>query len=76
MEGRRPFGDLYLNLMAFRPDGSNATIKAIYEPLVPWIWLGGGVIVFGAIVSAWPAKRRRVAAIMPDGAALRPDAAV
>jgi cytochrome c-type biogenesis protein CcmF len=53
-------GDLYLNLMAVRPDGSNATIKMIYEPLVPWIWFGGGVIVFGAIVSAWPPRRRRV----------------
>ena len=54
-----PFGDLYLNLMAFRPDGSTATIKAIYEPLVPWIWFGGGVVVVGAIVGAWPGGRRR-----------------
>jgi cytochrome c-type biogenesis protein CcmF len=53
------FGDLYLNLMAFRPDGSTATIKAIYEPLVPWIWFGGGVVVFGAIIGAWPGGRRR-----------------
>lgn len=56
------FGDLYLNLMAFRPDGSNATVKAIYEPLVPWIWFGGGVVVFGAVVGAFPTGRRRVAA--------------
>jgi cytochrome c-type biogenesis protein CcmF len=53
------FGDLYLNLMAFRPDGSTATIKAIYEPLVPWIWFGGGVVVFGAIIGSWPGGRRR-----------------
>ncbi|HET9729529.1 MAG TPA: cytochrome c-type biogenesis CcmF C-terminal domain-containing protein, partial [Acidimicrobiia bacterium] len=53
------FGDLYLNLVAFRPDGSTATIKAIYEPLLPWIWFGGGVVVFGAIVSGWPTTRRR-----------------
>ncbi|MEP6495030.1 MAG: heme lyase CcmF/NrfE family subunit [bacterium] len=55
------FGDLYLSLVAFRPDGSTATIKAIYEPLLPWIWFGGGVVVFGAIVSGWPARRRRTA---------------
>jgi cytochrome c-type biogenesis protein CcmF len=52
-------GDLYLNLMAFRPDGSTATIRAIYQPLVPWIWFGGGVVVFGAIVGGWPTARRR-----------------
>ncbi len=66
-----PFGDLYLNLMAVRPDGSNATIKAIYEPLVPWIWFGGGVIVFGAAIGAWPARRRTasvVDAALPVGA--------
>jgi cytochrome c-type biogenesis protein CcmF len=53
------FGDLYLNLMAYRPDGGTATIRAIYQPLVPWIWFGGGVVVLGAIVGAWPTPRRR-----------------
>jgi cytochrome c biogenesis factor len=26
----------------------------IYEPLVPWIWFGGGVIVFGALIAIFP----------------------
>jgi cytochrome c-type biogenesis protein CcmF len=56
--------------MAFRPDGSTATVKAIYEPLVPWIWFGGGVVVFGAIVGAWPSARRRRA--VPSIAIARP----
>ena len=47
-------GDLYVNLQAFRPDGSTATIRAIYEPLVPWIWSGGGVVVFGALIAIFP----------------------
>ena len=47
-------GDLYVNLQAFRPDGSNATIRVIYEPLVPWIWAGGGVVVFGALIAIFP----------------------
>ncbi|HET9011271.1 MAG TPA: cytochrome c-type biogenesis CcmF C-terminal domain-containing protein, partial [Gemmatimonadaceae bacterium] len=59
-----PSGDLYLNLMAVRPDGSSATVKAIYEPLVPWIWFGGGVVVFGAVLCAWPPRRRREAAVV------------
>jgi cytochrome c-type biogenesis protein CcmF len=65
-------GDLYLNLMAVRPDGSTATIKAIYEPLVPWIWFGGGVVAFGALVGAWPTTRRRVATPAVIGGTIRP----
>jgi cytochrome c-type biogenesis protein CcmF len=51
-------GDTYLNLMAFKPDGSTATIKVISEPLVPWIWLGGGVVCLGAMIGVWPPRRR------------------
>ena len=54
----RPAGDLYVNLMAFERDGSSATLRAIVEPLVPWIWTGGGIIVLGALVSMWPTHRR------------------
>jgi len=55
----RPWGDLYLNLMAFEQDGSSATIRAITEPLVPWIWIGGGIICVGALVAlSGPARKR------------------
>ena len=40
--------DLYVVLMAFQPDGSTATISAIVEPLVMWIWIGGVMIALGA----------------------------
>jgi cytochrome c-type biogenesis protein CcmF len=52
-----PAGDTYLNLMSFQQDGTAATIKVILEPLVPWIWFGGGVICLGALVAAWPSRR-------------------
>jgi cytochrome c biogenesis factor len=70
-------GDLYVNLMAFRPDGGTATLRAIYEPLVPWIWFGGGVVVFGAILCAWPMRRRRSASViqLPGVAGVQDDAA-
>lgn len=44
-------GDLYANLMAFEPDGKNATVKIIVEPLIPWIWFGGLIVVVGAIIA-------------------------
>lgn len=53
----RPQGDIYMNLMTFTPDGQSATIKVILEPFVPWIWFGGLVVAFGAVVSAWPTAR-------------------
>ena len=54
----RPAGDVYINLMAFTPDGQSATLRVILEPFVPWIWFGGLVVSIGAFVSAWPVSRR------------------
>ena len=51
-------GDLYLTLMAFEKDGKHATIRAIVQPLVSWIWFGGGIVVLGAIVGMLPTRRR------------------
>ncbi|HEY8468198.1 MAG TPA: heme lyase CcmF/NrfE family subunit [Longimicrobiales bacterium] len=55
----RAGGDLYVNLLAFERDGSSATLHVIIEPLVPWIWIGGGIIGLGALIAAWPEGRRR-----------------
>ncbi len=51
-------GDLYANLQTFRDDGTTATIKLIAEPLVGWIWLGGGVVVFGALIGLLAPRKR------------------
>jgi cytochrome c-type biogenesis protein CcmF len=56
-------GDLYLNLMAFTPDGGTATLRVILEPLVPWIWAGGGLICLAALFAAWPARQPRAAGV-------------
>lgn len=55
-------GDLYFNLMAFDQNGSHATVKLIVQPLVPWIWFGGGVVVLGAIIGVFPKRKRRTVA--------------
>jgi cytochrome c-type biogenesis protein CcmF len=56
-------GDLYVNLMAFESNGANATVKVIVEPLVPWIWFGGLVIVLGAVIGMFHRGGRRT--VMP-----------
>ena len=50
--------DVYVNLMAFKEDGSSATIRVLVEPLVVWIWLGGGIVCLGAFVGFWPQRKR------------------
>ena len=54
----RPDRDLYINLMAFERDGSSATLQVLIEPLVIWIWIGGGIIGLGALIALWPQRRR------------------
>jgi len=54
----RPKNDLYVDLLAFERDGSNATFRIIIEPLVLWIWVGGLIIAVGGFMSAWPSRRR------------------
>jgi cytochrome c-type biogenesis protein CcmF len=51
-----PLGDTYMNLMSFESAGQSATIKVINEPLVPWIWAGGGIMVLGALLAGWPTR--------------------
>ncbi len=44
------FADLYTVLG--QPDGAERWIVKVYfRPLVPWLWFGGAVMVFGGIVS-------------------------
>ncbi|MDQ3462193.1 MAG: hypothetical protein M3471_04025, partial [Actinomycetota bacterium] len=52
--------DLYLTLEA-APDspGDSAVIGVIVQPLVAWLWIGGGVMAAGTILAAWPGERRR-----------------
>jgi cytochrome c-type biogenesis protein CcmF len=45
--------DLYVILTALETDGS-ATLKIYRNPLVNWIWIGGGVFVLGTLAIMWP----------------------
>jgi cytochrome c-type biogenesis protein CcmF len=31
----------------------------VVQPLILWLWVGGGVMALGTILSAWPGTRRR-----------------
>jgi cytochrome c-type biogenesis protein CcmF len=57
----RPMGDLYVNLMAFERDGSSVTLTVLSEPLVGWIWLGGFIVAFGALIGLLKPRQRATA---------------
>jgi len=49
--------DLYLTLMAFdEAEGSHATVRAIVNPAVPWLWIGGMIVALGAILAVMPQR--------------------
>ena len=50
--------DAYLVLASVNDARTQATIRLAVNPLIVWLWTAGGVIVAGAVVAAWPARRR------------------
>ena len=47
--------DLYLTLMAFdRDEGAHATIRAIVNPGIVWLWIGGLIMGIGSLIAIWP----------------------
>jgi cytochrome c-type biogenesis protein CcmF len=45
--------DLYVILAGFAEDGS-ATFEILINPLVVWLWIGGGLLLLGTAVAMWP----------------------
>ncbi len=49
--------DLYVLLTG---TGQNAAaFKVLVNPLVMWIWIGGGILLLGSVIAFWPASSRR-----------------
>ncbi len=44
----------------YRNDPPPATFRAIDSPLVSWIWIGGAIMVLGALIAIWPAPEARL----------------
>jgi cytochrome c-type biogenesis protein CcmF len=49
--------DLYVILIGWDEDGTTA-FKVLVNPLVNWIWIGGGVFLLGGLIAFWPDQRR------------------
>ncbi|MFH1381854.1 MAG: cytochrome c-type biogenesis CcmF C-terminal domain-containing protein [Chloroflexota bacterium] len=50
-----PAEDLYVILAGW--DESGVGFKILVNPLVQWIWIGGGLLAFGGVLAYWPGQR-------------------
>jgi cytochrome c-type biogenesis protein CcmF len=48
--------DLYIILVSHTKDGT-AAFKILVNPLIKWLWIGGYLIMIGAVVAVWPRKK-------------------
>ena len=69
-----PIDDLYVVLQAFKEDGA-AVFVVFVNPLVFWLWVGGGIALLGAWMTLWPNPQPRSApAAMPAPLGVASDA--
>jgi len=65
--------DVYLTLASTPPrPGGPVVIGVIVEPLVEWIWAGGGMMLAGTLLCVWPRRRRRRHEVEPSPAVSEP----
>jgi cytochrome c-type biogenesis protein CcmF len=48
---------LYVILAGFDRKANTATIKAIINPLIVWLWIGFATLVVGTLIAALPDPR-------------------
>ena len=55
-----PIDDVYITLIDYpNQAGGAATLGIIVQPLIMWLWIGGGILALGTLLAAWPGRRRR-----------------
>lgn len=54
-----PTMDLYLNLTSVpSAEEPDIKIRIVVEPLIVWLWIGGGIMLVGTALAAFPGRRR------------------
>ncbi len=73
-----PTQDVYLTLDSSPVGHGPTVIGVVVQPLIVWLWVGGGVMGLGAALAAFPGRRRRptAPASLPGGAEAVPEPAL
>jgi cytochrome c-type biogenesis protein CcmF len=50
-------GDFYVILHG-SDEAGRASLTLVENPMMRWLWLGGGTMLVGAVISLWPKQRR------------------
>ena len=53
------------------PD-SEVRIRVIRQPMIVWLWIGGGLMAFGSLLAAFPGRRRNPLAPVSEPVATEP----
>ena len=51
-------GNVYLALVSFNPKTNIVDIKAHFNPMLLWMWIGGGLLLLGVFVAIWPTSAK------------------
>jgi cytochrome c-type biogenesis protein CcmF len=52
--------DVYLTVTRLPDEGSDVvTLRVSIQPMILWLWVGGGMMALGTVLAAWPGRRRR-----------------
>ncbi len=57
--------DLYVAMAGISADGSAVTFRVLLNPLMTWLWIGGGVLLVGTGIAFWPEGWRQARVAVP-----------
>ncbi len=62
-------GDVYMNLAGWEEGAQTITLQVIVNPLVDWIWIGGGLMTLGGMMCLLPQRKARQAEVVATATA-------
>jgi cytochrome c-type biogenesis protein CcmF len=51
-------GNVYLALVSFNDKVQTAEVMAHFNPMLLWMWIGGGILLLGVFVAIWPQEAK------------------
>jgi len=57
-----PAEDVFVSLLwtSYDPNDKSALFRVLVNPLVVWMWIGGGFLLLGGMISFWPDRKRKL----------------